>query len=312
MIDLIIVSFNNLKLTSQAIESALNNSEPPEKIIVVDNNSSDGTVPFLKQNFPGIHLITLQENTGYGKAVNIAFSHTASPYVLISNNDVIFPVKFFTQLRKLIEQLNGNFGVIGFQQIYPDKSYQNSYGKFHTLLSAIYDVIFISKIVTEIKKVNWRLGLSKLKEVDYVDGAVMCVSREAFQGVSGFDEDFFFYSEEVDLCKRLRNKGHRIYVDLRNFVIHYRGQGLNHRIGLTFNSIPMFVSSRALYCKKHLSVLEAKIYMFLESIYYKELSFLWHIRSFLENKDYSEIVAIIKEISRQFHIQLKKFSTERN
>lgn len=165
MIDLIIVSFNNQRLTVQAIESALKNSEPPEKIIVVDNNSSDGTVSFLKENYPSVHLVSLQENTGYGKAVNISFSQTKSPYVLISNNDVIFPEKFFSQLRSAIEELNGKFGIIGFQQVYPDKSYQNSYGKFHTLLSAIADVVFVSLIVSLIKKLKWRLGLGRIKQV---------------------------------------------------------------------------------------------------------------------------------------------------
>ncbi len=307
MVDLIIVSFNNLKLTAQAIESALNNSEPPEKIIVVDNNSSDGTVSFLKQNYPQIHLVSLQENAGYGKAVNIAFSQTDSPYVLISNNDVIFPEKFFNHLRMVINKLNGQFGVLGFQQVYPDKGYQNSYGKFHTLLNAIADVFFVSIVVSSIKKVKWKLGLGGIKQVDYVDGAVICVSREAFKRVSGFDEDFFFYSEEVDLCKRLSKQGYKTYIDLRNFVIHYRGQGLKHRIGLSLNSVPMFVSSRSLYCKKHLSKFEGKLYMLLESIFYKELSLIWHIRGYLTNKDYLEITEITKKISKQFYIQSKTF-----
>lgn len=305
MIDLIIVSYNNKALTVQAIESAMNNSEPPQKIVVVDNNSTDGTVSFLKLNYPQVHLVPLQENTGYGKAVNIAFSQTNSPFVLISNNDVIFPQTFFMQLRRVIEELNGNFGAIGFQQIYPNGRYQNSYGKFHTLLGAIADVFFVSIVMSRIKKVFWKLGCRRVKQVDYVDGAVICVNRQAFERVSGFDEDFFFYSEEVDLCKRLSNLGYKIYFDSKNLVIHYRGQGVNNRIGLSSNYVPTFVNSRYLYCKKHLSTFERKLYMLLEALFYIEISFIWKMISFFGGKDYSEIIKLTKGISKQFYIHSK-------
>lgn len=153
-------------------------------------------------------------------------------------------------------------------------------------------------------------GTWKNQASDYVDGAVICVNRKAFEGVSGFDEDFFFYSEEVDLCKRLSNHGYKIYIDLKNFVIHYRGQGIKHRTGLSLNTVPMFVNSRSLYCKKHLPVLEGKLYTLLESIYYKELSFIWKVRNFLTSQDYTEIIEITKEISKQFYIQSKTFLHE--
>jgi len=308
MIDLIIISFNNKELTKQAIESALNNTVKPHKIILVDNNSTDGCVEYIKHHFDSIDIIELPQNFGYGKAANIGVSYSDSPYVVVSNNDVIFPNNFFQSLEKLVENLNFRFGVAGFQQIYPDGSFQNSYGSFHNVFGAILDVLLVSLLEVRIKKLRWKLGQRKVKKVDYVDGAVLLLNKEAFQKIGGFDEDFFFYSEEVDLCKRMKEMGFPVIFAQNIEVIHYRGQGKN-KIGIGKNSIPQFVTSRVLFCKKHLNKCSTIIYLLLQGIFYQEISLLLRLKQFFMRNNYKEQIFLTSLISKEFLKSLKSLNT---
>lgn len=306
MIDLVIVSHNGKELTKNAIDSALKNTFLPTKIIIVDNNSTDGTVEFLKSLYDEIEIVSLHENYGYGKAANIGVQSAKSPFVVISNNDVIFPNFFFENLKRLITKSNVNLGIIGFQQIYPDGKYQNSYGKFHSVASGLMDVFFISLLKLRINKLSWKLGIRKIRKVDYVDGAVICVNKYAFESIGGFDEDFFFYSEEVDLCKRIKESGFDVIIDERNEVIHYRGQGRN-RIGLTSESAKLLAKSRAIYCNKHLSKVEGIIYLTLEAIFFKELSILLNLKKMLFGVKNTDQISVTNLLSKEFWKIAKNF-----
>lgn len=316
MIDLIIVSYNGKELTRQAIESAINNSVKPQKIILVDNNSIDGTVDYIRNNFSNVHCISLPFNAGYGKAINIGFKYTNSKYVVIANNDVIFPEFFFEKVLDTTLHLEENFGVIGFQQIFPDGSFQNSYGRFHNLFSAFLDVTLLTLVELRVKKIIWKYKLNKkLKRVDYVDGAIFCVNKNAFEKINGFDEDFFFYSEEVDLCKRMKKNGFSVWFDSNNIVIHYRGQGKTNKLGLSENSIPQFVKARSLYCLKHLGKFSTSIYLLIESIFYFEISFIFRLKYFLfknsSPKQHILTRLISKEFLREFFKLTENFSSNK-
>lgn len=307
MIDLLIVSYNGKELTKQAIESAISNIFIPAKIIVVDNHSKDGSVEFIKENFKFVECISLDQNVGYGNAVNIGFKRVVSPFVVVSNNDVIFPRYFFKRVIEIIRRVGENFGVLGFQQIYPDGSFQNSYGRFHTLFSAFLDISLFSLFEVRFKKLLRKFRIcKKLRKVDYIDGAVMCINRKAFEDVAGFDKDFFFYSEEVDLCKRMKEKGFSNLFDPMNEVIHYRGQGKTNRIGLSENSVNVFVNSRLTYCKKHLSKIETKLYLLLQALFYQEISLMLRIRKIFSKSSNSDQVYITKLVSKEFTKKFKE------
>ncbi|MGB9770689.1 MAG: glycosyltransferase family 2 protein [Candidatus Kapaibacteriota bacterium] len=307
MVDLVIISYNGKSLTAEAIESAIANTLPPSKIIVVDNNSSDGSVEYLKDKFKQIEIVPLNKNYGYGKAANLGVQKSTASYVVISNNDVIFPKNFFEGIRNLIHKIEANLGIIGFQQIYPDGLFQNSYGKFHTLISGLLDVTLISLVEIRIRKLRWKFGFRKVREVDYVDGAVICVNKSAFAKVGGFDENFFFYSEEVDLAKRMKGAGFKVFIDENNVVIHYRGQGANKQ-GLSLTSVKLLPESRALYCKKHLPTMNARFYMFLQAIYYKELSILLRLKKMFSTIDVTEQISLTDLISKEFWRLARKYS----
>ncbi len=276
MVELVIISYNGKELTKQAIESALSNTLKPNKIIVVDNNSSDGSVEYLSSfNYENVEIISNKINLSYGGGANQGVKFCSSKFVVISNNDVIFPSNFFLTLNNSIKLLKGNFGILGFQQLYPDGKPQFSYGKKHNIFSALIEITFLDKITGFLWKFFKKFFKSqRFVKAGFVDGAIICVNIDAFNQVGGFDESIFFYSEDADLSYRMQKYGYKILVDRGNYVIHYRGQGKYKRIGIPLERVEQFVLSRVKYCKKHFSNLYGRLYVLLSSIYYFELYIL--------------------------------------
>jgi len=300
MIDLIIVSYNGKEYTGQAIESALSNTIPPQKILVVDNNSSDGSVEYLSSKFKGIQIVANKTNLSYGGGANLGIKYTDTDYVVISNNDVVFPPNFFAKLREAIKILDGNFGILGFSQIYPNGKSQFSFGILHSVFAAILNLTFLEILYIASMKLLWKLiHFPRFLKVGYADGAIICVNKNAFTSIGGFDEDFFFYSEDVDLCYRMKRNGYKVLIDMENTVIHYRGQGKNDRIGVTPQRVEQFVNSRVLYCKKHLSSISARIYLFLQGIFYFEL-FLKDFTKVLFGKSNKDTIKFCLTASKLF------------
>jgi len=235
---------------------------------VIDNNSTDGSVEKLKASFPEIIIISNTENFGYAYAVNRGFQASKSEIVIISNNDVVYPPDSISNLIEPFYTLE-NIGVIGPQQMYPDGKWQYSYGTYPGIKTALMDLLLINYISHLIKKIQWKLKISskEIKPVEYVDGAIMAIKRTAFQDVNGFDEDYFFYTEEADFCYRLKKKGWKILFNPLSEVIHQRG-GSTSKMGLNPKNNEMFISSKIKFCNKHLNSIETKSFVLLEKFHH--------------------------------------------
>lgn len=265
-IDIIIINYNNFEITKKCVASVLNNYKTIINVIIVDNNSTDGSVEKLKECFPDIKFFRNNENLGYAYAVNRGFENSSSDIVIISNNDVIYSPESIENLIEPFYQMN-RIGVVGPQQIYPNGKWQYSYGNFPGIKTAILDLFFISYFSHIINKVKWRLKIHsrELKEVEYIDGAVMAINRLAFQSVNGFDEDYFFYTEEADFCYKLKKNGWKIIFNPNSIVIHERG-GSTSKIGLNSKNVEMLINSKTKFCQKHLTKLESGIFIIIEII----------------------------------------------
>ncbi len=267
-LDIIIINYNNFEATKNCIHSIQNTHSKNVNILVVDNNSSDCSVKMLKDTFPDIEIIQNPENLGYAFAVNRGFSYSNSEIVIISNNDVIYQPE---SIKNLVEPFNliNNIGVLGPQQIYPDGKWQYSYGSYPGIKTALLDLFFFNYISHIIKKIQWNLKINNkdTKEVEYIDGAVMAINRAAFNDVNGFDEDYFFYTEEADFCYRLRKKGWKIIFNPNSEVIHERG-GSTSRMGLNQKNVNMFINSKIRFCKKYLNEIETNLFIVLEIIHH--------------------------------------------
>ena len=236
IVSIIIVTYNSQKHISQCIHSILKQDLDLE-LIIVDNNSSDNTRAILKtitneiedmEKPPIIKLIYNSQNVGYGKAVNIGAAHANSPYILVLNPDVIIPEGELKKLLNFVENYDAKKFIIA-PLSYTEKwsPRWSSFGSFPTYLKIFVDFTvmklyipeFLRKILYsgKIKKVYKRKGFIK---VDWVSGGAFLIPKHFFEELHGFDERFFLYYEDVDLCKRVWRQGGEVILFPMIRVIH--------------------------------------------------------------------------------------------
>jgi len=217
-ISVIIVSFNVRHVLPACLNSIIHSSRKfPYKveIIVVDNHSRDETVSQLKNSFSGVNWIELKENLGFGTACNIGAKHSSQPLILFLNPDTIIEANTLTVLWKFFESYKDT-GVAGCKIKNPDNSLQLACRRsFPTPLVAFYRFIGLSRLFPK-SRIFGKYNLSyldenQISEVDAVSGSFMCISRDVFNKAKGFDEDFFMYGEDLDLCYRIKLSGKKNY-----------------------------------------------------------------------------------------------------
>jgi len=232
MIDLsiIIVSYNTRKFLKECINSLSEciSKKIEYEIIVVDNNSSDNSVKMLKKDFPQIKLIANKENVGFSKANNQGVKASReSRYVLFLNSDTLMK-------RNTIEEMvifmdgHGDAGASTCKLVMPggkidDASHRgfptpwNSFTHFCGLEGLFPKNTFFSGY-----SLGW-MDFEKIHEIDVLAGAFMLVRRIAGEEVKWWDEDYFFYGEDIDFCFLLKEKGWKIYYVPGVSIIHYKG-----------------------------------------------------------------------------------------
>lgn len=285
---LAIISYNCAELTLQCIQSALEACNLIEEdILVVDNASSDGSVDIIRKGYPYVEIITNERNLGYAAAVNVAFQNSGNGNLIISNSDVIFHPGSIPLLLGLLDQYP-DVGVAGPQQVYPDGSWEYSYGDVPGIKVAIKDILLISSFQRFLRKTLWKKCVidKRTKIVPYIDGAVMAVNRRAFKDIAGFDEDYFFYTEEADFCFRLKQSNWRVVFNPNVRITHIRG-GSASKFGLDEKNSKLFVESKILFVKKHSSRSKLKLFIILEYLHSMIMLMLWSVIKILCPKNIS-------------------------
>ena len=217
MLDLLIqiVNYNTKRYLEQCLESLfsdLANIEINYKIIVLDNNSADDLSDLRKKHeHQNISFVKSEINYGFGGGHNAISNIAASKYMLILNSDLLFIED--NSVKRLYERLNNDngFSVIGPRLVVEDKSQQEfDHGELRGIASWIKNNYGSS---------YWKPRSSQA-EAAWVSGAVFMCSTAVFKTVGGFDEKFFLYKEEEDLCKRIRENGYRILYYPEVTVMH--------------------------------------------------------------------------------------------
>jgi GT2 family glycosyltransferase len=234
---------------------------------VIDNASPDDTVMKLKEQLPFVTIIKNKKNSGYAGAINIGMSLCQSEFAVISNNDVIYRSRVLDGLLNVAKK-NDAIAVAGPAQVYADGSWQISYGDFPGLKLAIKHLFLFEAVGSVFKKFIKTANNEKnsVRQVEYVDGAVMLVRKSVFDELGGFDEDFDFYSEEADFCYRVRQVGFSVVSDQGLTVTHLRG-GANNHGNLKTENIFKLVKSKVLFCKKHYTEKQTKLCSKIEKLY---------------------------------------------
>jgi N-acetylglucosaminyl-diphospho-decaprenol L-rhamnosyltransferase len=185
--------------------------------LVVDNASEDGSPEAVAREHPEAKLVRSGANVGFGRANNAAWRRTRTPFVLFLNPDTRIVDGAVDVLLRTMEEKEGA-GACGPLLVREDGSFQVSFGG---------RVGFFRELVQKTALNAWsrrRLGrLPRLREADWVSGACLLVRREVLERLAGFDEDFFLYFEDIDLCLRMREAGWKVLFVPQARVVHLGG-----------------------------------------------------------------------------------------
>ncbi len=230
-LSIIIVSYNTKEFLKKCVDSIFEHGKSLKiEIIVVDNNSTDGvveTIPGSKYPVSNFKLILNKENVGFSKANNIGIRQASGKYILFLNPD--------TEIRKNTLQKMVDFmdtytsaGVATCRVELPSGELDDaSHRGFPTPWNSFAHFTGISKIFSESTIFNgYNLGfkdLNKIHEIDSCAGAFMIARKKAGEEIGWWDEDYFFYGEDLDFCFELKEKGWKIYFVPSVSILHYKG-----------------------------------------------------------------------------------------
>ncbi len=218
-ISIVIVSYNNPVLLKQTICSIREKIKQPEsEIILVDNASSDNNIFMIEKNFPEVKLLKNKTNFGFGKACNLGAKQAAGKYLLFVNSDIYLEGNPLPEMIEILEK-NKNIGSLGVQLHNPNGTRQPSGFRFPALSMRFIQLTGLKNFILKIKP-SLRINDDRMFNADFVSGAFFMLEKQLFNEIGGFDERYFMYLEDADLCYQIVKKGKKNYILNRNDVIH--------------------------------------------------------------------------------------------
>jgi GT2 family glycosyltransferase len=213
-LSILIVTYNSQALVGPLmahLRDELNDLDA--EVLVVDNASRDGTLAALRRDHPWVHVIESRRNLGFAAGNNLAARHARGRYLLLLNPDALPATGALRQALNLLEA-HPEVGLAGGQLRAPDGSRQPSARMFPTLRDEFFTLAGLaarfprSRLFARLDR-RWA-DPDQRAEVDWIPGAFVFVPARVWTELGGFDERFFMYYEEVDLCRRLREAGRTV------------------------------------------------------------------------------------------------------
>lgn len=249
----------------QCLHSVLNASKKLNvEVFVVDNNSVDGSVPFIKQKFPTVKLIENKTNTGFSVANNQAIRQASGQYVLLLNPDTVVQEDTFDKTVAFMES-HSDAGGLGIKMFDGKGNFlPESKRGLPTPTVAFYKIFGLAKFFPNSKKFGQYhltfLDKDKNHQVDVLSGAFMLMRKETLDKVGLLDETFFMYGEDIDLSYRITQGGYKNYYFADSSIIHYKGESTKKS---SVNYVIVFYKAMAIFAKKHFSSNNARLFDFL-------------------------------------------------
>ncbi len=221
IVSIIIVNYNGLRFTRQCLESIFRYHSPDTvEVIVVDNNSTDGSQAELSETFPSIKIIKLSENKGFGAANNAGAKIAKGDFFFFVNNDTIFMDETVYKLKKILSSQK-DWGIVGPKLLNEDRTFQLSYGNFPSILKEYRTREIANDYSLQLKE---DIPSEKPVEKDWVTGAALMIKKDLFNTIGGFDDRYFMYFEDIDLCRTARKNGfHSFYIPSIS-IVHFGGK----------------------------------------------------------------------------------------
>jgi len=266
MVDLtvVIVSYNVSYFLEQCLHSVLKASERLTcEVIVVDNNSVDGSVALVRQKFPTVKLIANKDNVGFSKANNQAIRESTGEYVLLLNPDTLVEEDTFAKTVAFMNE-HPDAGGLGVKMIDGKGRFlAESKRGLPTPSVAFYKIFGLSALFPKSKAFGkYHLGYLSKEEthsIEVLSGAFMLMRKSVLDKIGLLDEDFFMYGEDIDLSYRIILGGYKNYYFHDARIIHYKGESTKKS---SVNYVFVFYRAMVIFAKKHFSKRNAKTFGF--------------------------------------------------
>jgi N-acetylglucosaminyl-diphospho-decaprenol L-rhamnosyltransferase len=219
------------------------------EIVVLDNASEDGSAEAVRERFPEVRVIAQEFRAGFGANHNTVIRATSGRYVYVLNEDTTADDWAFERVVAYLDA-HPKVAVLGPRLVYPNGGLQDSAWRFPTPLVSTLGLLTVGKVGIK------QSGGDAPRAVDWVMGAALVLRREALDQVGLFDEDFFLYSEEVDLQFRLRRAGWEVHYFPAATVVHHESQ---FSAEIPERRINEMWRSRHRYWRKHHSSAGARV-----------------------------------------------------
>ncbi len=278
-LSIVIVNYNNdrvLRGCLQSLPPALEGLD--SEVILSDNGSVDGSLQWVRENFPDIKILENGSNLGFAEANNRAFPSARGEFILLLNPDTIVQEKPFQSMIELLET-RPRAGVVGCKLLNVDGTRQVCARSFPTLSTYVYHFLGLDHRYPESRRFG-RFNMSywqgdDTRQVDWVSGAALMVRRDVLETVGGIDPYFFLTYDEPEWCHRIKDAGYEVWHTPDGQITHLDRQSepqSNPRPESRIKYLTVERNSRVRYFVKHHGVVYASL---VEAVHILMSSVLW-------------------------------------
>lgn len=264
-LSVIIVNYNVQFFLENCLHSVFNALQQIDgEVILVDNNSVDGSLKMLEQKFPKVKVIANDRNLGFSRANNQAMKIAKGEFILLLNPDTVVEEDTFQVCLDFFRQ-DSKIGGIGVMMLDGKGNFlPESKRGLPTPAVAFYKIFGLSTLFPQSPRFSqYHLGhLSKDQnhEIEILSGAFMMIRKSVIDEIGMLDESFFMYGEDIDLSYRITKAGFKNYYLADTSIIHYKGESTKKS---SINYVYVFYRAMAIFAKKHFSQTNAKLFSFL-------------------------------------------------
>jgi GT2 family glycosyltransferase len=237
------------------------------EIIVVDNNSTDGSQTFFEEKFKNVSFIFNNKNEGFSKANNRALKIASGDYILFLNPDTIVAEDCFEKCISFVNSQKDNCA-LGIKMLDGAGNFlKESKRAFPSPMTSLYKLSGLARLFPRspifAKYYLGNLDENENHEVDVLAGAFMLIPKKILNIVGGFDEDFFMYGEDIDLSFRIQKAGFANIYFAQSSIIHFKGESTKKG---SVKYVRMFYKAMRIFVRKHYANAKAGLFIFLIDI----------------------------------------------
>lgn len=264
-LSVIIVNYNVEHFLDQCLDSVRRASELCSiEVLIVDNNSVDGSLSMLESKYPEYTLIKNLVNVGFSRANNQAIKVAQGEYILLLNPDTVVAEDTFQKVISFMDA-HPNAGGLGVHMIDGKGNFlPESKRGLPTPMVAFYKIFGLSKLFPKSKRFGqYHLGHiaeGETSKIDVLSGAFMLMRKSALDKVGLLDEDYFMYGEDIDLSYRIQKGGFDNYYYPETSIIHYKGESTKKS---SVNYVFVFYKAMVIFARKHFAGKQAGLFSIL-------------------------------------------------